>query len=204
MKDVKKAYGICPASMTIWNDDETYNKKGMEKYLRWLIDQGAQSISVCGSTGENIAMNINEQLEIIDHTVRFLDGEVPVIVGSGTYSTKNTIIMSQAAEKAGADGVMLILPFYLHPYKEAVKRHFREIRKNLDIDIMVYNNPWFAGYELNPHEVKELVDDGTDVYKRQIKHYKTDEFNPTVNFDSFPEVVNTPEKVQKQKDYSIR
>lgn len=161
MKDVKKAYGICPASMTIWNDDETYNKKGMEKYLRWLIDQGAQSISVCGSTGENIAMNINEQLEIIDHTVRFLDGEVPVIVGSGTYSTKNTIIMSQAAEKAGADGVMLILPFYLHPYKEAVKRHFREIRKNLDIDIMVYNNPWFAGYELNPHEVKELVDDGT-------------------------------------------
>ena len=51
----KKPYGICPASMTIWNADQTYNKKGMEKYLTWLLDNGAQSISICGSTGENVA-----------------------------------------------------------------------------------------------------------------------------------------------------
>ena len=58
---IKKPYGICPASMTIWNADQTYNKKGMEKYLTWLLDNGAQSISICGSTGENIAMNMEEQ-----------------------------------------------------------------------------------------------------------------------------------------------
>ena len=61
MKDHKKAYGLCPASMTIWNADQTYNKTGMEKYLTWLLDNGAQSISICGSTGENIAMNMEEQ-----------------------------------------------------------------------------------------------------------------------------------------------
>ena len=61
----KKPYGICPASMTIWNADQTYNKKGMEKYLTWLLDNGAQSISICGSTGENVAMNMEEQREII-------------------------------------------------------------------------------------------------------------------------------------------
>ena len=64
---IKKPYGICPASMTIWNADQTYNKKGMEKYLTWLLDNGAQSISICGSTGENIAMNMEEQREIIEH-----------------------------------------------------------------------------------------------------------------------------------------
>ncbi len=63
----KKPYGICPASMTIWNADQTYNKKGMEKYLTWLLDNGAQSISICGSTGENVAMNMEEQHEIIGH-----------------------------------------------------------------------------------------------------------------------------------------
>lgn len=63
----KKPYGICPASMTIWNADQTYNKKGMEKYLTWLLDNGAQSISICGSTGENVAMNMEEQREIIGH-----------------------------------------------------------------------------------------------------------------------------------------
>lgn len=63
----KKPYGICPASMTIWNADQTYNKKGMEKYLTWLLDNGAQSISICGSTGENVAMNMEEQCEIIGH-----------------------------------------------------------------------------------------------------------------------------------------
>jgi 4-hydroxy-tetrahydrodipicolinate synthase len=158
---MKKAFGITPASMTIWNDDQTYNKRGMEKYLRWLIDNGAQSLSICGSTGENIAMNLEEQKEIIDHAVRYIAGEVPMIVGTGTYSTKNTIEASKVAEAAGADGVMVILPFYLKPYKAAVLRHFRELRQNIDIDIMIYNNPWFAGYELTVPEIVELVEDGT-------------------------------------------
>lgn len=158
---MQKAYGICPASMTIWNSDQTYNRKGMEKYLRWLIDNGAHSLSICGSTGENIAMSVAEQKEIIDHAVRFVAGEVPVIAGTGTYSTKNTIEMSLVAQEAGADGVMVILPFYLHPYKKAVMRHFRELRASIDIDIMIYNNPWFAGYEMTVPEIVELVNDGT-------------------------------------------
>lgn len=161
MKEVKKAYGITPASMTIWNADQTYNKKGMEKYLTWLIDNGAQTISVCGSTGENIAMNMEEQREIIAHTASYLGGQVPLVCGTGRYDTLNTIKMSKFAQDNGADCVMVILPFYLNPHKKAVMQHFRDLRAALDIDIMVYNNPWFAGYELSTDEVKELVDDGT-------------------------------------------
>lgn len=161
MKKIKKAYGLTPASMTIWNADQTYNKKGMEKYLTWLLDNGAQSISVCGSTGENIAMNMEEQREIIAHVASFLGGQVPLICGTGRYDTLNTIKMSKFAQEQGADCVMVILPFYLNPHKKAVLQHFRDLRAALDIDIMIYNNPWFAGYELNHNEVQSLVDDGT-------------------------------------------
>ena len=150
-----------PACMTIWNEDQSYNKKGEEKYLRWLLDNGVHSLSICGSTGENIAMDINEQKEILEHIIKFVDGEVPVYAGTGRYTTKHTIELSKVAEQAGADGLMVILPFYLAPHKKAVMQHFRDLRKAVDIDIMIYNNPWFAGYELDQFEVKELVDDGT-------------------------------------------
>lgn len=133
----------------------------MEKYLTWLLDNGAQTISICGSTGENIAMNMEEQREIIAHVSSFLAGQVPLVCGTGRYDTLNTIKMSKFAQDHGADCVMVILPFYLNPHKKAVLQHFRDIRAALDIDIMVYNNPWFAGYELNTEEVKSLVDDGT-------------------------------------------
>ena len=157
----KKPYGICPASMTIWNADQTYNKKGMEKYLTWLLDNGAQSISICGSTGENVAMNMEEQREIIGHVASFLNGQVPLICGTGRYDTLNTIKMSKYAQDCGADGVMVILPYYLNPHKKAVMQHFRDIRAALDIRMMIYNNPWFAGYEMTVPEIEELVNDGT-------------------------------------------
>ena len=86
MKDHKKAYGLCPASMTIWNADQTYNKTGMEKYLTWLLDNGAQSISICGSTGENIAMNMEELMSPASSAVRFLWSAAPAVTTPSTPS----------------------------------------------------------------------------------------------------------------------
>ena len=62
-KEFKKVSGITPAARTIWNADESYNKRGMEKYLTWLLDNGAQALSIVGSTGENMAMSEVEQKE---------------------------------------------------------------------------------------------------------------------------------------------
>lgn len=160
MKKNRECYGITPACMTIWKEDQSYDPKGMETYIRWLLDQGAQSLSICGSTGENIAMTIEEQKQIMEHVLGFVAGEVPVFVGTGKYATKQTIELSQHAEKYGADGVMVILPYYMNPHKKAVLDGFRELRKNIDINIMVYNNPWFAGYELDHKEIKQLLDEG--------------------------------------------
>lgn len=157
----KKPFGITPAAMTIWDSNGEYDAAKEEKYLTWLLDNGAQSISFCGSTGENKAMNAEQHRKIIDHVTDFIGGAVPLICGTGFYNTKDTIAMSKYADEKGVDGVMIILPYYFTPYNAAVMRHYREVRKNISCRIMVYNNPHFTGIELSPREVKELVEDGT-------------------------------------------
>lgn len=160
MSTQKFTGGVMPASLTLWNPDGSFNRKAQENYWQWLLDNGAMGLSVCGSTGENMAMETAEQKEIIQNACDFVERKVPVYAGTGRYSTEQTIDLSQHAEKCGADGVMVINPYYFTPHTRAVMNHFREIRKNLGIDILIYNNPWFAGYELNAKQIKELVDEG--------------------------------------------
>ncbi len=160
-ESAKRGKGVMPACMTMWADaDQSYDQKRQEKYIRWLLDNGVHSLSICGSTGENQALNFEEQKEVIEHICKFVAGQVPVYAGTGMYSTLNTIRMSQWAEKCGADGLMILLPFYFNPHKKAVMEHFRAIREAVGINIMIYNNPWFAGYELTVPEIKTLQQDG--------------------------------------------
>lgn len=158
---LKKAYGITPAARTIWNADETYNKKGMEKYLDWLLDNGAQSLSIVGSTGENMAMNEETQKEVLGHVASYINGAVPLVGGTGKYDTCTTLELSHYAEDCGYDALLVLLPFYYTPHKKSVLQHYRNLRKELNVNMFIYNNPWFAGYELNTQEVKSLIDDGT-------------------------------------------
>lgn len=149
-----------PASVTMWKEDGSFNAKAQEKYWGWLLDNGATGLSVCGSTGENMAMEMDEQKEIIKRACDFVGGKVPMYAGTGKYSTAATIELSKYAETCGADGVMVINPYYFTPHKRAVMEHFREVHRNINVDILIYNNPWFAGYEFSAREIKELVDEG--------------------------------------------
>ena len=160
-KEFKKVSGITPAARTIWNADESYNKKGMEKYLTWLLDNGAQALSIVGSTGENMAMSEVEQKEVLGHVASFIDGQVPLVGGTGKYDTHTTLDLSKYAESVGYDALLVLLPFYYTPHKKSVLQHYRNLRKELEVPMYIYNNPWFAGYELNTQEVKSLIDDGT-------------------------------------------
>ena len=110
-------------------------------------------------------MNMEEQREIIEHVSGFLGGQVPLVCGTGRYDTLNTIKMSKFAQDTGADCVMVIL--HSTESHRSSYAAFEGLREALDIEIMVYNNPWFAGYELSVQEVKELVDDGPYSASRQ-------------------------------------
>jgi 4-hydroxy-tetrahydrodipicolinate synthase len=87
-------------------------------------------------------------------------GRVPVIYGSGHYSTKLTIDLSQEAEKCGADAIIVILPYYQKPSKPAVIEHFRRVRKAVNLPVMLYNNPGNSGcVDFSPTEIVQLVQD---------------------------------------------
>jgi 4-hydroxy-tetrahydrodipicolinate synthase len=157
---MKKAYGIFPPMLTIWDKNENYDEKASERYIKWLIDSGVQSIVTCGSTSENTAMKTDEQKKVIEHVVKTVAGQVPVYAGTGKYTTLETLELSKHAKTVGADGLLVILPYYFHPYKAAVMDHFRTIKREVGLPILVYNNPWFAGYEMTAQEIKQLYDEG--------------------------------------------
>jgi len=126
-----------------------------------LIEKGTDGLSPCGSTGEFIAMTLEERKHVVEVVIDQVNGRVPVYPGTGHYSTELTIELSKHAEKCGAAGVLVILPYYMRPPKKDVPDHYKAVANAIDIPIILYNNPWFAGYEMTSFEIKDMVDEGS-------------------------------------------
>jgi len=152
--------GVIPPMITVFNEDETIDERRTRDHINFLIANGVHAIAPSGSTGEFIALTLEERKRLIELVIEEVNGRVPVYAGTAHYSTRRTIELSKFAEKAGAQGVMVIPPYYLNPPKHDALNHFRALREAIDIPIILYNNVWFAGYEFTPWEIAQLVDEG--------------------------------------------
>lgn len=157
---MKQARGIIPAMLSVFHDDGSVDVEGTKAYAEWLIKKGVHGLSPCGSTGEGAAMSDDERLQVIRATVEQANGRVPVYAGIIHYSTKLAIRLAQSAMDAGCNGLMVLLPYYYKPTIPDAVDHLRAVSKAIKQPIMVYNNPWFAGFELSPALVKQLADEG--------------------------------------------
>jgi 4-hydroxy-tetrahydrodipicolinate synthase len=157
---MKKFSGIMPPLVTAFNDDETFNEKNMKAHVNWIIENGVHGISPVGSTGEFITMQLDEQKRVIEVVTTEAAGRVQVYAGTGSYSTKIAVELSKFAEKAGANGLLIINPYYIQPPVEDVKIHFRTIREAVSIPIMLYQNPHVCGYQLSTMDLVELGEEG--------------------------------------------
>lgn len=153
----KLVKGVIPPMITVFQDDETIDERRTRDHVNFLIKNGVHAIAPDGSTGEFIALTLDERKRLIELVIDEVNVRVPVYPGTGHYSTRLTIELSKFAEKSGAQGIMVIPPYYLNPPKHDVFAHFRALREAVDIPIILYNNIWFAGYEFNPWEVAQLV-----------------------------------------------
>lgn len=153
--------GIFPAALTMFDKDNNLDEEATARHWDWLItQQGADGLVVAGSSGEFIAMDFEERVRLFRLVKDVVRKRVPVIFGSGHYSTKLAIQLSQEAERCGADALIVILPYYQKPSKAAVIEHYRGIRQATDRPIMLYNNPHnSACVELNPREIAQLVEE---------------------------------------------
>lgn len=126
-------------------------------FTDWQIAQGIHGLIPLGSTGEFLSLSEDERVAVAETVVRTAAGRVPVLVGTGAEDTREAVRLSRQAEALGADGVMVIPPFYSTPTDEELVRHYRAIGEAIGIPVMVYNNPATANVDLRPELVARIA-----------------------------------------------
>ncbi|MFT9496875.1 4-hydroxy-tetrahydrodipicolinate synthase [Anaerosolibacter sp.] len=133
------------------------NYSKLEEILNWHIEQGTDAIIVCGTTGEASTMTEDEQKETIKFTIEKINGRIPVIAGTGSNNTAHALEMSKYAESVGADGLLLITPYYNKATTKGLIAHFTAIADAVNIPIILYNVPGRTGVNILPATVAELA-----------------------------------------------
>ncbi len=136
------------------------NGKVDEKALRGLVDfqiaNGTQGIVPCGTTGESATLTHAEHDEVIRIVVDACKGKIPVLAGTGSNSTDEAITLTQHAQSAGADGALLITPYYNKPSQNGLCRHFETVAGETDLPVVLYNVPGRTSVNMLPSTVQRL------------------------------------------------
>ncbi len=193
----KKPEGIFIPMITPFKEsDESIDFSGLKEVTEFLIKNGVDGIIPSGSTGEFVAMSTDEQKRVNASVCEYAAGRVKVFCSTGAYRTTDTIDMSKSAEAAGADGVMIITPWYMAPNEDELYEHFKAVRKAISIPIMVYHNPYYSTCLMTDKFMAKLYNDGlidavkerqADVYRQQnLRALTNDGFGIFYGYDICP------------------
>jgi len=150
--------GSIVAIVTPFNANGSINFEKLTELLEWHITEGTNGIVVCGTTGESPTLSDEEQLAIISHTVKVINKRIPVIAGAGSNNSQHGLHLSQAAEKAGADGLLLITPYYNKTNEEGLYQHFKTVAEKVNIPIILYNVPSRTNMNIPINVLKRLAE----------------------------------------------
>lgn len=128
----------------------------LRELIDWQINEGTDAIIICGTTGESSTMSKDEKQTVIEFTVQVVNHRVPVIAGTGGNNTKDVIELSQFAEKVGADGLLLVTPYYNRTTQKGLIVHYNTIADAINIPIILYNVPGRTGVNIQPETVLQL------------------------------------------------
>lgn len=137
-------------------DGKHVDVPALKKLVNWQIEQGIHGLIPLGSTGEFLSLDAEERNLVIETCVSTAAKRVPVLIGTGAEWTDECVRLSREAQTMGADGVMIIPPFYSTPTDDELFEHYRKVGEAIDIPIMVYNNPATANVDLKPELVARL------------------------------------------------
>ena len=155
-----KFVGVFPPVVTAFNPDITLDLEKTQVFVRHLIDKGVHGIFLAGSTGEYTLLSMQERKDLFVAGVEAVDGRVPLLAGTGHNSTRIAVELSQSAEKAGADAIVVSLPHYPRPTEDGLYEHYKQIAEAVSIPIFVYNWPDAMGYSISPELVARLGNEG--------------------------------------------
>jgi 4-hydroxy-tetrahydrodipicolinate synthase len=130
--------------------------QGLERNIEYLLACGIHGIVPCGSTGESATLSFREHEKVVSVTIDTVNGKVPVLAGTGSNNTAEAVILTKAAKDTGADGVLVISPYYNKPNRAGLVKHYTKLA-DLDIPLVIYNVPGRTGQNLEPDLIAELA-----------------------------------------------
>jgi 4-hydroxy-tetrahydrodipicolinate synthase len=139
---------VLTAMVTPFKDDHSLDLDAARSLAAHLYERGSESLVVAGSTGESPTLTHREKLELFRAVIEVARGKGKVICGTGTYNTAETLELSHEADELGADGLLLVTPYYNRPPQRGLLEHFRQVAKSVSIPIIAYNIPGRTGIRL--------------------------------------------------------
>jgi 4-hydroxy-tetrahydrodipicolinate synthase len=150
--------GVLPAIITPFKRNEHLDVDidGLRANIEFLLSKGVHGIVPCGSTGESATLSAKEHEKVIEITIDAVNDKIPVVAGTGSNNTDEAVLFTKAAKNLGADGVLVISPYYNKPNRSGLIRHYTKIA-DLDIPVILYNVPGRTGQNIPTDAVIELA-----------------------------------------------
>ena len=148
--------GAGVALVTPFHEDGSVNYEKLEQIVEEQIAGGTDCIIACGTTGEAATLSHEEHIEVIRFVCQVVNKRIPVVAGTGSNCTETAVYLSTEAKKAGADGLLLVSPYYNKSTQKGLKVHFSEVAKAVDLPILLYNVPSRTGVAIDVATVKAL------------------------------------------------
>ena len=148
--------GSFVAIVTPFKDNGEIDYSALENLLDWHITEGTNGIVSVGTTGESATLNFYEHIDVIEHTVKYVNKRLPVIAGTGANSTQEAIDLSIEAKSKGADFTLLVTPYYNKPNQNGLIAHYEKIANKVEMGHILYNVPSRTACDLMPKTVEVL------------------------------------------------
>lgn len=155
---MNKMGNLLTAMVTPMREDGSIDPALAGKLAQRLVANGSDGVVVCGTTGESPTLTDEEKVSLYRAVADAIGGQAIVVAGTGTNDTKRSIELTQEAEKAGVDGIMLVVPYYNKPPQEGLYQHFRAIAESTSLPILLYNVPSRTSCNLLPETVARLAE----------------------------------------------
>lgn len=150
-------YGSLPALITPFDDKGKVDEKAFKALVEWQIVEGSNGLVPVGTTGESPTLSHEEHQRVVELCVKAAKGRVPVMAGAGSNNTQEAISLAKYAEKAGADGVLVVTPYYNKPSQRGLQAHFTAIAKAVKLPIFIYNIPGRSIIDMAPNTMAALA-----------------------------------------------
>ncbi len=157
MRERAKFHGSIPALVTPFKEGAV-DEQTFRALIDWQIASGSHGLVPCGTTGESPTLTHEEHRRVIDICIDEARGRVPVIAGAGSNNTAEAVALARHAERAGADAVLIVTPYYNKPTQEGLYLHFKAINDSVGIPIVIYNIPPRSVVDMSVETMKRLAD----------------------------------------------